>query len=210
MHSSSLPARRVSSLRFTQQRHFLLGCGAVRVVAVAANDAFAVQRLVVDDAARTRRGLSDDVVVGPGGRGGREHRRGGKQERHETFCHGGRPMRSPVRTTCESEPLFRRAQRVKSRQLMGTAVACAIHCRRGLASMFRNRASPSNVTPWTAKESKYGPRTRQRNREKGSGAIKDTACKMTGDKDLETEGKLDKAEGSARKVVGDVKDAVKH
>ncbi len=45
---------------------------------------------------------------------------------------------------------------------------------------------------------------------KVTGAIKDTAGKMTGDKDLETEGKLDKAEGSARKVVGDVKDAVKH
>ncbi len=45
---------------------------------------------------------------------------------------------------------------------------------------------------------------------KVTGAIKDTAGKMTGDKDLQAEGKLDKAEGSARKVVGDVKDAVKH
>jgi len=45
---------------------------------------------------------------------------------------------------------------------------------------------------------------------KVTGAIKDTAGKMTGDKDLQAEGKMDKAEGSARKVVGDVKDAVKH
>jgi uncharacterized protein YjbJ (UPF0337 family) len=45
--------------------------------------------------------------------------------------------------------------------------------------------------------------------EKAKGAIKDTAGKVTGDKELETEGKLDKAKGSAHKVAGDVKDAVK-
>jgi uncharacterized protein YjbJ (UPF0337 family) len=42
------------------------------------------------------------------------------------------------------------------------------------------------------------------------GAIKDTAGKVTGDKKLESEGKLDKAKGSAHKIAGDVKDAVKH
>jgi len=45
---------------------------------------------------------------------------------------------------------------------------------------------------------------------KVTGAVKETAGKMTNDKDLEAEGKLDKAEGSARKVAGDIKDAVKH
>jgi uncharacterized protein YjbJ (UPF0337 family) len=45
--------------------------------------------------------------------------------------------------------------------------------------------------------------------EKAKGAIKDTAGKVTGDKKLESEGKLDKARGSAHKVAGDVKDAVK-
>lgn len=45
---------------------------------------------------------------------------------------------------------------------------------------------------------------------KVTGAIKDKAGKLTGDKDLEAEGKMDKAEGSVRKVAGDVKDAVKH
>ena len=39
--------------------------------------------------------------------------------------------------------------------------------------------------------------------------IKDTAGKVTGDKKLESEGKLDKAKGSAHNVAGDLKDAVK-
>jgi uncharacterized protein YjbJ (UPF0337 family) len=43
--------------------------------------------------------------------------------------------------------------------------------------------------------------------DKVKGAIKDTAGKVTGDKDLEAEGKLDKAKGSAHIVAGDVKDA---
>ncbi len=45
---------------------------------------------------------------------------------------------------------------------------------------------------------------------KVTGAIKDKAGKMTDDNELEAEGKMDKAEGSARKIAGDVKDAVKH
>jgi uncharacterized protein YjbJ (UPF0337 family) len=45
--------------------------------------------------------------------------------------------------------------------------------------------------------------------EKVKGAIKDTAGKATGNKRLETEGKLDKAKGSAHNVAGDVKDALK-
>lgn len=45
---------------------------------------------------------------------------------------------------------------------------------------------------------------------KATGAIKDAAGKLTGDKKLQAEGKMDKAEGSAHKVAGDLKDAVKH
>ncbi len=41
------------------------------------------------------------------------------------------------------------------------------------------------------------------------GQVKETAGKLTGDKKLEAEGKLDKAEGEVRKVAGDVKDAFK-
>jgi uncharacterized protein YjbJ (UPF0337 family) len=41
--------------------------------------------------------------------------------------------------------------------------------------------------------------------DKAKGAIKDTASKVTGDKKLESEGKLDKAKGYA----ADLKDAVK-
>jgi uncharacterized protein YjbJ (UPF0337 family) len=45
--------------------------------------------------------------------------------------------------------------------------------------------------------------------DKVKGAIKDTAGKMTGDKKLQAEGKIDKAKGSAHNVAGDVKDAVR-
>jgi uncharacterized protein YjbJ (UPF0337 family) len=45
--------------------------------------------------------------------------------------------------------------------------------------------------------------------EKAKGAIKDTAGKITGDKKLQSEGKLDKAKGAAHNAAGDVKDAVR-
>ena len=45
--------------------------------------------------------------------------------------------------------------------------------------------------------------------EKAKGTIKDTAGMVTGDKKLQSEGKLDKAKGSAHNVAGDIKDAVK-
>ena len=40
--------------------------------------------------------------------------------------------------------------------------------------------------------------------DKVKGAIKDKVGKLTGDKKLQTEGKIDKAKGSAHKVAGDV------
>jgi uncharacterized protein YjbJ (UPF0337 family) len=45
--------------------------------------------------------------------------------------------------------------------------------------------------------------------DKAKGAIKDTAGKVTGDKELQSEGKMDKAKGSAHKAAGDVKDTVR-
>ena len=45
--------------------------------------------------------------------------------------------------------------------------------------------------------------------DKVKGAVKDAAGKMTGDKDLQAEGKMDKAKGEAHKIAGDIKDAVK-
>ena len=45
--------------------------------------------------------------------------------------------------------------------------------------------------------------------DKAKGAIKDAAGKLTGDKELQAEGKMDKAKGAAHSAVGDVKDAVK-
>ena len=46
--------------------------------------------------------------------------------------------------------------------------------------------------------------------DKAKGAIKDTAGKITGDKELQSEGKLDKAKGEAHNIAGDVKDAVRN
>ena len=45
--------------------------------------------------------------------------------------------------------------------------------------------------------------------DKAKGAIKDSAGKLTGDKDLQAEGKVDKAKGAAHNAVGNVKDAVR-
>ncbi|MDA9497375.1 CsbD family protein [Bradyrhizobium sp. CCBAU 11357] len=43
--------------------------------------------------------------------------------------------------------------------------------------------------------------------DKAKGAIKEGAGKLIGDKDVEAEGKIDKATGSAHNTAGDVKDA---
>jgi uncharacterized protein YjbJ (UPF0337 family) len=45
--------------------------------------------------------------------------------------------------------------------------------------------------------------------DKAKGAIKEGAGKLTGDRDLEAEGKWDKAKGEAHKAAGDVKDAAR-
>ena len=45
--------------------------------------------------------------------------------------------------------------------------------------------------------------------DKAKGAIKDTVGKLTGDKELQSEGKLDKAKGDAHNAAGNVKDAVR-
>lgn len=42
---------------------------------------------------------------------------------------------------------------------------------------------------------------------KAEGAIKDAVGKVTGNEQLQAEGKADKLEGSGREAVGDVKDA---
>ena len=45
--------------------------------------------------------------------------------------------------------------------------------------------------------------------DKAKGAVKDVAGKMTGDKSLQAEGKLDKAKGDAHNLAGDAKDAMR-
>jgi uncharacterized protein YjbJ (UPF0337 family) len=46
--------------------------------------------------------------------------------------------------------------------------------------------------------------------DKVKGAVKDAAGKVTGNKKLQAEGKLDKAKGSAHNLAGDVKDAARN
>jgi uncharacterized protein YjbJ (UPF0337 family) len=46
--------------------------------------------------------------------------------------------------------------------------------------------------------------------DKAKGAIKETAGKLTGDKELRSEGKLDKAKGDVHNAAGNVKDAVRN
>jgi len=45
--------------------------------------------------------------------------------------------------------------------------------------------------------------------EKGEGKIKEVVGRFTGDRKLETEGKVDQVKGAVHTAVGDVKDAVK-
>jgi uncharacterized protein YjbJ (UPF0337 family) len=45
--------------------------------------------------------------------------------------------------------------------------------------------------------------------DKTKGAIKDAAGKLTGDKELQAEGKFDKAKGDVHNAVGDAKDAAR-
>jgi uncharacterized protein YjbJ (UPF0337 family) len=45
--------------------------------------------------------------------------------------------------------------------------------------------------------------------DKAKGSIKETAGKLTGDKELKSEGKVDKAKGDLHDAAGDVKDAAR-
>ena len=45
--------------------------------------------------------------------------------------------------------------------------------------------------------------------QKATGAVKEKAGQMTGDRDMEAEGKADKAEGRVRGAVGHAKDAAR-
>jgi uncharacterized protein YjbJ (UPF0337 family) len=46
--------------------------------------------------------------------------------------------------------------------------------------------------------------------DKAEGTIKETAGKLTGDKELESEGKIDKAKGDIHNAAGNVKDAARN
>ena len=45
--------------------------------------------------------------------------------------------------------------------------------------------------------------------DQGKGSVKETAGKALGDKKLETEGKVDRAEGKIRSAVGGMKDEIR-
>jgi uncharacterized protein YjbJ (UPF0337 family) len=46
--------------------------------------------------------------------------------------------------------------------------------------------------------------------DKAKGTIKETAGKLTGDKELQSEGQVDKAKGDVHNAVGNVKDAARN
>ncbi len=46
--------------------------------------------------------------------------------------------------------------------------------------------------------------------DKAKGAIKDAAGKLTGDKELQAEGKFDKAKGDVHNAIGNAKDAARN
>jgi uncharacterized protein YjbJ (UPF0337 family) len=46
--------------------------------------------------------------------------------------------------------------------------------------------------------------------DKAKGTIKETAGKLTGDKELQSEGQIDKAKGDVHNAVGNVKDAARN
>jgi uncharacterized protein YjbJ (UPF0337 family) len=45
--------------------------------------------------------------------------------------------------------------------------------------------------------------------DKAKGAVKDAVGKMTGDEEMQAEGKFDKAKGAAHQAAGDIKDAAR-
>jgi uncharacterized protein YjbJ (UPF0337 family) len=45
--------------------------------------------------------------------------------------------------------------------------------------------------------------------DKAKGAVKEAAGKITGDKEIQAEGKFDKVKGAAHKAAGDIKDAAR-
>jgi DNA polymerase (family 10) len=81
-------------------------------------------------------------------------------------------------------------------------------CRQRLIS--RNRTNSTGVGLGVTECQKGVPMEREHIKgaaDKAKGTVKDAAGKMTGDKKMQTEGKLDKAKGAAHEAAGDVKDA---
>jgi uncharacterized protein YjbJ (UPF0337 family) len=73
----------------------------------------------------------------------------------------------------------------------------------------RRAARSSIINPTKNQESPMDREHVKGAADKAKGAIKDAAGKVTGDKELQTEGKLDKVKGSAHNIAGDLKDAVR-
>jgi uncharacterized protein YjbJ (UPF0337 family) len=73
----------------------------------------------------------------------------------------------------------------------------------------RNAVCPRSLTPHRKRRNRMDKEHVKGAADKAKGAIKEGAGKLTGDKKLESEGKIDKAKGSAHKVAGDVKDAAR-
>jgi uncharacterized protein YjbJ (UPF0337 family) len=78
-----------------------------------------------------------------------------------------------------------------------------------------NRGRGADVSPtYTQLNSRTEQQTMDKDRIKGAaeqvkGKVKEQAGKLTGDKKLETEGKIDKAAGKVQNTIGGIKDSLR-
>src|SRR3984893_12321364 len=94
--------------------------------------------------------------------------------------------------------------------------AHSVHRATGTPAPFRNSIRAGTAGHFMRLLSSHRCKEQNMDREhvkgaadKVKGALKDTAGKVTGDKKLQSEGKFDKAKGSAHNLAGDVKDAAR-
>src|SRR5690348_12553533 len=82
-------------------------------------------------------------------------------------------------------------------------------CHSGNLALQRKPLQSATVASQSLKEKRMDKEHVKGTADKAKGAIKDAAGKVTGDKELQSEGKMDKAKGDAHKAAGDVKDTVR-
>jgi uncharacterized protein YjbJ (UPF0337 family) len=79
----------------------------------------------------------------------------------------------------------------------------------GTASLWNDRGGLALLTTRLREERIMDREHIKGAADKVKGAVKDTAGKVTGDKKMQAEGKMDKAKGAAHNAVGDAKDTAR-